>query len=679
MRRGLPFAIAILLAAAGTVVAPAVAAADPPAPFVVFRAANDPANTQDQGGPIVVQRIDGTDHRQLAGRGLAPRLSPDGSRVAYTVPDLTDPNQPGPGWVCVVAVTGGAPSCFGSSRYPIPPSAAAAWSPDGTRLAFACGGGICVAAPGGRGLAQVFDDTTVNGRRYGFGGVTALPEDLQWSPDGSNLAFVAGVLADSCSTKAGACSYLFTLRVRDGRTDPVVPNVYDAAWSPDGTRFAYIHKGDLWVAGSGGGHRHAILSTHHNATPAWSPDGHRIAFVRRDVLETIRPDGSHRSAVPGSRSGDYAPHWTPGGGALAFQHDKSYDCDSDFTPTTHDVATIALSSGRRTELTQATVVGCDPDHQPYTLGNGIAPDTAAGFRRLAGPTRIGTSVSISRANYARAKSIVVAGAAKYPDALAAAPLAAAHDAPLLLSPASGTTAALDREVRRLGATTAYLVGGRQALSDGVADDLRAAGVSSIHRIAGQTRFATAAKIAAAIGGRHVYLARGNGENGWADAASVAGLAAYTGRPLLLTRATGLPGVTRSTLRKLNVQDVTIVGGDVSVQKSVANGLRSSGRSVTRLAGANRYATSTAVADAALRAGMSGSRPWLAAGTNFPDALSSGPAVAKDGGVLLLVKPHRLFEARGWLRDHAPYDLTVVGGSGVVAPETTTAAVRIGRG
>ena len=77
--------------------------------------------------------------------------------------------------------------------------------------------------------------------------------------------------------------------------------------------------------------------------------------------------------------------------------------------------------------------------------------------------------------------------------------------------------------------------------------------------------------------------------------------------------------------------VYILGGTTAVPASVATTLTGLGFVVTRLSGADRYATAVAVAGAIGNPGT----VLLATGTNFPDALSAGPAAAHLGGAVLL--------------------------------------------
>jgi hypothetical protein len=133
-----------------------------------------------------------------------------------------------------------------------------------------------------------------------------------------------------------------------------------------------------------------------------------------------------------------------------------------------------------------------------------------------------------------------------------------------------------------------------------------------------------------------------------------------------------------------VSQATIVGGTASVSDQVANQISSMGITVTRVAGADRYATSAAVASLGARSGLSADRVWLAIGNNWPDALSAGPAAAQDGADLLLVDGSSLADSppsQSWLSSQggAITSIRVVGGPDVLSPADEMEALRIAGG
>ncbi len=87
--------------------------------------------------------------------------------------------------------------------------------------------------------------------------------------------------------------------------------------------------------------------------------------------------------------------------------------------------------------------------------------------------------------------------------------------------------------------------------------------------------------------------------------------------------------------------------------------------VSRLAGADRYATAVAISQE-FDAGVP--VVYLATGTNFPDALSAASAAALQGGPLLLTPPSGLPQVvQDELVRLDPSRVVIAGGSGVVSP------------
>jgi putative cell wall-binding protein len=285
--------------------------------------------------------------------------------------------------------------------------------------------------------------------------------------------------------------------------------------------------------------------------------------------------------------------------------------------------------------------------------------------RRAGTSRVHTAIEASRTAFPQegnGPAVVLARADLYPDALAGAPLAYKVGAPLLLTPSDGLHVAVRDEIRRLGATRAFLLGSVAALAAQVEADLRTLGVTDIRRLGGATRFDTARLIAAEVGGTEVVITEGanpDPSRGWPDAVAVSGLAAATGRPILLVTRDRLPGETAQALAALRPSGAFVIGGTSAVSQVVADqvaGHRGDGTTmpVQRLAGSTRYGTSAAVARQALAEGLSLDVMWLATGTAFPDALAAGAAAALTGGVLLLVdgrNPAGGGDSRAFLAEH----------------------------
>ena len=307
--------------------------------------------------------------------------------------------------------------------------------------------------------------------------------------------------------------------------------------------------------------------------------------------------------------------------------------------------------------------------------------------RTAGADRIETAIELSQ-EFESADEVVIARSDAYPDALAGAPLASHLEAPILLTGSDSLNPAVADEIERLDASQARLLGGDAALSAAVEASLDGLGLDT-ERYDGANRWDTAAQIADDLPDADTaFVVRGQGETpetGWEDAVAVSALAAFTETPILLTGTDALPSHTEAALAGLEA--ATIVGGTAVVTSDVEAEVETTVTGdVDRIWGADRYATSAAVADASVSAGMDPSRTWIATGRNFPDSLAAAPVVgatapeiaADAGGVLLLVDGHDLDNSdasRDWITTNADDidHVRAVGGTAVVTDATLDAA------
>lgn len=300
--------------------------------------------------------------------------------------------------------------------------------------------------------------------------------------------------------------------------------------------------------------------------------------------------------------------------------------------------------------------------------------------RYNGSTRIETAVRVSRGHFpAGANHVIIARSDRYPDALTGGVLAAAVNAPVLLTPSDQLHPAVIEEINRLAPATAYILGGNAAIAETVEDAVVAqTSVQQTIRVSGANRFATAAEVrdevaeVTGVAATEVYVAEGQHENearGWPDVLSVSYLAGNQLRPILLVTRDLLHPDTEASLRE-GVAAATIVGGDVAVSNEVAAQIDEIVDDVDRVFGTTRYETSYAIAELAVAAGMDPDFLYLATGRNWPDALAAGPAVALDGSVLLLVDSESLDNSppvRTYLREHRPFaDIDLLGGVGAIS-------------
>jgi hypothetical protein len=122
-----------------------------------------------------------------------------------------------------------------------------------------------------------------------------------------------------------------------------------------------------------------------------------------------------------------------------------------------------------------------------------------GTWRLAGADRCETAVQVALRHWNTTDAVVLASGDSFPDALAAVPLAAALEAPILLTRKSGLDQATYDYLlaRNPQPTRAYVVGGEAVISDQVLADLERTYIPSdgIVRLAGADRYATSVAVA----------------------------------------------------------------------------------------------------------------------------------------------------------------------------------------
>ena len=165
---------------------------------------------------------------------------------------------------------------------------------------------------------------------------------------------------------------------------------------------------------------------------------------------------------------------------------------------------------------------------------------------------------------------------------------------------------------------------------------------NVDRVAGSDRLGTA--IAAS---RAVWPTPGSNPNAgtancvvlsrsdqFADALGGSALAEHFSGPLLLTQSAGLNPATRAEIARVlgtpNAQTpktVYLLGGEQALSPAVFNAVKALGYNVQRIGGADRFATSVAVADKVTN-GNAPQAVFVATGENFADALSAGAAASQ---------------------------------------------------
>ncbi len=293
-----------------------------------------------------------------------------------------------------------------------------------------------------------------------------------------------------------------------------------------------------------------------------------------------------------------------------------------------------------------TVAGATAD-ATYTAQFTATPIATASWKRLAGDGRYDTMKAIVSEGFTSCNTAVLVTGANFPDALSASALAGAYNCPVILTAAGSLSAQAKSELTRLGVTKVYIVGGEGSVSKAVATEV--AKSASVERIAGSSRQGTSLavleKIAAGNKVDKLVVCSGikkKGKDGketnFADALSIGPWCYANSAPILLTGNDGkLTKDQVSTLTKLGVGRLVIVGGTGAVSDDVPGQLGKGSGDYERLAGDDRYATSAAVADWELAHGMTCASVSVATGASFPDALAGAALCGSKNSVLVLAK------------------------------------------
>lgn len=267
--------------------------------------------------------------------------------------------------------------------------------------------------------------------------------------------------------------------------------------------------------------------------------------------------------------------------------------------------------------------------------------------RLAGAGRIETAISVSKKMLPiphSADAVLLATSENFPDALVGASLGGIKNAPLLLVAPSGDNQKTITEISRVlkPQGTIYILGGTGVVSKTFENQLKSVPNDFVvKRLAGDTRYATAAEIAKVVKpqtGGEVIIA--TGEN-FPDSLAISPYLAMFGIPMVLVEANEIPDESLAYLNQLQPAQITIVGGEGVVSPMVEGKLRDMfpNASLRRYGGLNRYDTAAKIAQALF--GDTGPNLFVAKGTDFPDALAGSIFAGSTLSPIVLVEPDKI--------------------------------------
>lgn len=308
--------------------------------------------------------------------------------------------------------------------------------------------------------------------------------------------------------------------------------------------------------------------------------------------------------------------------------------------------------------------------------------------RFAGPDRVTTAVEAAERTSGWGDTVIIANSQVFADALAAAPLADAIDAPVLLSNPgpwiSSATAAYIADATN-GVDNVILVGGRDVFPESTVAQLQGLGVS-VERVHGANRYQTAVELAieaywatpwGTLDNPNIFLASGTD---FPDALAAGAAAANHDGVVLLTKGDeGLDSYTFAALSGAlegteddffdNHADIISIGGPAT--QAAARGWLADPVEVDQaVVGNDRYDTAVRAA-VAFEPADGYDNYVIASGQNYPDAVVAGAYAANVDGPLLLVQNNNVPNVvEAFLTD--PYriesveNIMVFGGPGTVS-------------
>jgi TolB protein len=179
--------------------------------------------------------------------GVDPSWSPDGKEIAFIRIGSSDGDNT---WTLTVAALDGS-----AARTLTPPGIIArhpSRSPDGQRIAFQV-----YIAPN-----QQYEICAMNSDGSGFVQLTHAAYNgwPAWSPDGSKIAFATGLGETS----------MIALMTPDGTDVTPLTKGWEPAWSPDGSKLVFAKADGLFTISSDGSNLTRLTKGPHHA-PAWRP------------------------------------------------------------------------------------------------------------------------------------------------------------------------------------------------------------------------------------------------------------------------------------------------------------------------------------------------------------------------------------------------------------------------
>ncbi|PII89281.1 cell wall-binding repeat-containing protein [Leucobacter sp. OLTLW20] len=387
-----------------------------------------------------------------------------------------------------------------------------------------------------------------------------------------------------------------------------------------------------------------------------------------------------KNPAPGYQAGFAKEGIEVAGGPGVVMGDIIQVGDSDGAWPLHTAIVVRNLGGGRYDVVDSNAAGSDvtvsrhewvppAGSRFWRLGTPAPDPQGPQASRLAGLDRYETSAAVSRGTFpAGAPVAYVANGLDFPDALSGSAAAGTGQGPVLLVRPGSIPTAIAGELQRLKPQRIVVLGGTGVVSSTVETQLKSYTAGAVSRLSGADRFGTSAAVSRATfaqGASVAYIANGLD---FPDSLPAGGVAGTNGGPLLMVRPDSVPGEIAAELERLKPSRIVVVGGTAVVTPAVQAQVQAyTAGPVTRAAGSDRFATSTALSQTEYAPGVP--VVYLASGLDFPDALSGAAAAGARRGPVLYVRPDSIpLAVQSELGRLAPRQVVVLGGTGVFSQD-----------
>lgn len=288
--------------------------------------------------------------------------------------------------------------------------------------------------------------------------------------------------------------------------------------------------------------------------------------------------------------------------------------------------------------------------------------------RLGGGDQYETAAEIAGRGWPGTSDAVVLAAGMMPnlvDALAAGPLSAKLEAPLILTDGGNQLNAwAKQELQRLKPSKAFIISGTAVIKPSVLVELKGMGITTVE-LGGYDQYETSVNIAKEIISQGVQVSQVVVAAGWAtsaDALSIAAIAATQGIPILATTRDVLPPSVKSFLDSLSgITDSYVIGGTAVVGNTVQAQLPGIAH---RYAGLTKYDTNIEVLKG-FKDVLQNEKTYVANGETLVDALAGVPLAAQSFSAILLTDQMLPKTSCDYALLNIPTEVVALGGQAVV--------------